>query len=382
MKYVLSSFGINNPYIVTDLPDHSVYPVAVEGPGFLDLDYSLLMAGTRFLFDQGALRYLQAKQERLSFLTPLLESVARLKEEGLLEWFDEGAIVARDRDHICAKTERMCEDIPGWLGIIRSQWRAMAADREGFMRRFGTTASRHLNEHHFAIVNAVVRIDGGINATLLHDISALVESERCAFSSSELDYIKEVLRPIVCHTIIHDLVRYATEASVLDWDYSQPYYAHLYAARSDFDTDGRLAEQAKTLFTLALPELRPKNIDAVIRFIRCDENVRGLREDVADLLRRGEKINDALGRILIEQVLRAELVTKRRLRRFRFLGSLVSMLVPGGSLLTEAAVQAGTMTIDGAVEKHLKPAHRWLYALVEGDSSTNASRINEGHGEW
>jgi hypothetical protein len=123
MKYILSSFGINNPYIVADIPDDAVYPIGLEGDDFIDLDYSLLLAGTSFLFDEKALEYLTVEQSRLSFLSPLVNSIVRLKQEGLLETFDGKAIVEQNLDKILEKTERLCEDVVGWLGPVRSQWK-------------------------------------------------------------------------------------------------------------------------------------------------------------------------------------------------------------------------------------------------------------------
>lgn len=363
MRYLLSSYGLGNPYIVTDIPDHAVYPIGVEGQDFIDLDYSLLLVGTGFLFDQQALDYLLAQRSRLRFLAPLVESILKLKAEGLLEAFDGKAIIEQNIHKIRDKTERLCEDILGWLGPVRAQWSVLKADRETFLQKFGSQEKRAINEQHFSVVNAAMKIDGALNPTLVSAITKIINSKRKTFNAKEAIYVKEVLRPLVCHTVIQDLFRCKTKGAVLDWDDSQPYYERLYAARWESQEDHLLAYHARSLFTLSLPQLRPNNVDGVIRFIRNNKNVESLRADITGILARGEKFDAELGRRLLAEVLEHELGVKRKMKRFRFLGALASVFVPGGSLLTEAAVEGASMVGEDAVEAALGRAHRWLYSL-------------------
>lgn len=365
MRYVLSSFGLNNPYIVADLPDHAVYPIGVEGDGFVDLDYSLLLVGTGFLFDDSALRFLTEQQRRLEFLAPLVSSIRRLQAEDLLETFDGAAFIANSLDQIKAKTEVLVEDVLGWLGPVRSQWNVLKLDRAVFLEKFGTAEKRPINEQHFAVANAVIRIDGSLNQTLLRQLTRLVDSRRKTFSSAEADYVKEVLRPLVCHTVIQDLIRFKTGGAIMDWDDSQPFYERLYATRWEKEDDRLLAQSARSLFQFSLPELRPKNVEAVIRFIRNNSNVRSLREEVAALLSKGNKFDEELGKRILAEVLEAELAKKRKMRRFRFLGAAASLLVPGASLLTEAAVEGADVVSQDAAESLMRRPHRWFYSLHE-----------------
>jgi len=365
VKYVLSSFGLNNPYVVAEIPDHAVYPIGVEGDDFIDLDYTLLLAGTGFHFDLRALEYMRGECGRLRFLQPLLSSLDRLRQEGLLETYDGASIIAEHRERIAKKVELLCEDVLGWLSPVRAQWRVLRADRDLFLKKFGDPQRRAINEHHFAVVNAVLTLDGSLNQTLLRTLTGLIESRRRNFSSKEADQLKSVLRPLVCHTVIQDLIRFKTGAAILDWDDSQPYYERLYATRWEADDERRLATQARNLFEFALPELRPRTLDAVIRFIRDNRNVRALRNDVAAALSAGEKFDASLGRRIVKEVLEAELTIQKRMRKYRFLGAAATVLIPGASLLTEAAVEGAAMLGEEAVEGGFDRPHRWFYSLRE-----------------
>jgi hypothetical protein len=153
--------------------------------------------------------------------------------------------------------------------------------------------------------------------------------------------------------------------SILDWDDSQPYYERLYSTRWEKDDERLLAQGARNLFSFSLPELRPRNVDAVIRFIRKNRNVQDLRADIASLLARGEKFDATLGTRIVSEVLESELVSKKKLRRFRLLGAAASVLIPGGSLVTEAAIEAASVGGEEVAERSLKRSHRWLYSLRE-----------------
>ncbi len=365
MKYILSSYGVNNPYLVADIPDHAVYPIGIEGDDFVDLDYSSLLLGEGFIFDSTSFEYLQEQVARIPFIQPVIHSIERLRAEGLLEMVNVAEIVAQNLDSILSKTEALCEDIPGWLGPVRSQWKFLKSDRDNFLEKFGTNEKREINSHHFSVINAVTKIDGKLNSKLLNEISGLVESRRTTFGKLEKELIKEVIRPLVCHTVIQDLVRYKTSGSILDWDDSQPYYQRLYQSRWDEDVERQLAAGAQNLFEFSLPELRPKNVDGLIKFIRDDRNVSALRADIVGILDNGEKIDQSLGRKIVEEILNSELSNRKKLKKFRFLGAAVSLFVPGGSLLTEAAVEAVTMIAEDEAAGLLTKNHRWFYSLRE-----------------
>ena len=131
-------------------------------------------------------------------------------------------MIESHRKEIVAKTEVLVEDVLGWLGPVRSQWEVLRADREDFVRNFGTSEKKTVNENHFTVVNASIRLEGKVDPKLVERMTALVESRRTRFSAEESKLLKEVLRPLVCHTVIQDLLRYKTGASVLDWKTVSP----------------------------------------------------------------------------------------------------------------------------------------------------------------
>lgn len=101
----------------------------------------------------------------------------------------------------------------------------------------------------------------------------------------------------------------------------------------------------------------------MIHFIRDNVNVEALRADIVSILSRGEKIDQNLGRRIVSEVLESELSAQKKMRKYRLLGAALSLLVPGSSLLTEAAVEGAALAGEAAAEGAFPKPHRWFYSL-------------------
>ncbi|MEL6244381.1 MAG: hypothetical protein AAFQ85_03445 [Pseudomonadota bacterium] len=366
MKYFLTTFGPLNPFIESELPDHAIYPIGTDTGAFIDLDYSMLLVGTGFSIDKTALEYVIDRARTLSFLDPMAESLTRLKGEGLLEEIDLALLINENRDAIIAKTERLAEDTKTWLRAVRSQWTELEGDRERFSEQYGSPEKKDLNSVHFAVANAIVRSEGRFDISAARSLSKMVLSRRNTFSLSEIELIKEVTKPLIAHVVIQDLVRFKTGSSILDWDDSEEYYQSLYAARWDAsEQESKILFEAKSLFSVHIPHLKPKNIDEVIKFIRDEKNVTSLRSDIISALSRGERIDERWVATFLTQVLKSNLSHEKKMRKVRFGGSILGVVIPGGSLATEALIEAGVMGAEESLDEASRPKRRWLYALLE-----------------
>ncbi len=365
LQYYLSAFGINNPYIECGLPDHAIYPVGCEVGESIDIDYTSLLLGESFIIEKQALDYIEINKDRLPFLELMFNSLKRLKEEELLDVIDSKPIIEQHKYEIIKKTDALCEDVDSWLRAIRFQWGVLKKDRDKFVTKFGTDEKQDLNSVHFTVANAVFKKEGFLNFDEINRVSKLVTSNRHRFNVEEREYLIEILKPLVAHTVIQDLMRYKTGALVLDWDDSTPFYQNLYKARWDTDKNqDQLLFEAKNLFDVHLPHLKPRNIEQVIRFVRDNKNVRSLRNDILHTLKNGEKINKEWISKYLSHVIKANLQKDKKMRKIRFGGSVAGLLIPGASLLTEALTEFGIAATEDQIEKLKQPSHHWLYALL------------------
>lgn len=365
MKYLLSSYGLNNPYLTAPLADHAVYPVGTEVGSSIDLDYSTLLVGNGYYIDRSCLDYLEENADRLKFLAQMRDSIRALEKEELLQLFDGRRIIGDHSEQILAKTEQLCEDWSGWLETTRRQWEILRKDRENFVDLYGDPQKTNLNRYHNSAINASFRKYGEFNEEYIIEVSRLVESRRKRLTSDEIEKVKEVIRPLVCHTVIQDLFRFKTSASVLDWDDSQGHYERLYYARWDgIDDEYRLAATSRNLFNVSLPQLRPRNVEAVIRFVREEKSVSSLRKEINHLLDEGEAFDEKLGVKLLEETFRRDLAQQNKMKKVRWLGAIGGVLLPGSSILTEAAVEGGIGLAEDGIDSVTGERRRWLYSLL------------------
>ena len=374
MKYYLSTFGLGNPFIVCDLPDHAVYPVGTTVENAVDLDYTALLIGTGFIIDSHAYDYILANCDRLLFLKLMAHSLSRLKQEGLLDTLDVGQMIENNKESIIEKTELLSRDCDSWLEAVRNQWRVLQEDREEFVKRFGTQEKLRLNSYHFTVANAIFKRYGKFDEIKINEISHIINSKRSRFTAEQKNCIVEATKPLIAHTVIQDLVRFKTGSLVLDWDDSGPFYSNLYKARWDKDKyEGKLLFGARNLLDVHLPHLRPQNIDGVIRFIRDEKNVTSLRHDIIAALQNGESVDARWITKYLTQVLRADLSKESKMRKIRFGGALLGLVIPGVSLATEASIEAGKFVGEELVSKLITPKKHWLYALL-GEINKNTER--------
>lgn len=366
MKYLLSSYGLNNPYLSAPLADHAVYPIGTETAGSIDLDYSTLLVGNGYCLDQACVDYLDEHASRLPFLKAMRESIVVLRKEGLLETFDGSALITANLEAITRKVERLCDDWQGWLSATRQQWRILRRDRDDFVKKYGSTERLLLNQYHNSAVNTSFRKFGRFNEEYVISVCSLIESNKQRLKVNEIEIVKEVIRPLVCHTVIQDLFRYKNDCSVLDWDDSQMHYEMLYHARWDGNDEERiLAASSKSLFKFSLPELKPRSVQKVVDFVRDDKAVVSLRKDIVSLLDEGVAFDSALGAKLIEETFRSDLINQKKMKKIRWLGTIVGAIIPGTSIATEAAVEAALGAAEDGVEGRLSKKHRWVYSLID-----------------
>lgn len=367
MRYLLATFGVGNPDIHLELPDHAVYPVATETGAGLDLDYTALLVGNSFVIDRASLDYIEEHVERLPFLRTMRTSLRKLRAEGILEVFDGPELIRVNSQSIGAKTDFLLEQFDPWLEAMRIQWADLKADRERFIAKYGASSST-TTAGHFTVANALYKRTGLIDRERTQAISDRILDADRPLGDEDLDLLRDAARPLITHIVIQDLFRYATSSLVLDWDDSAKYYDNLYRSRWEVDIGAErdIFMAARKIFDVTLPRLRPNNVDAVIKFIRGRKNVSSLRSTIICCLGAGEEFDVKWAAEYLAELIRAELVQKRKMRRLRFSASAAGLALPGGSLAVDLLAELGTSAAERAADAAMPPASKpyWLYALL------------------
>jgi len=363
MKYYLSSFGLHNPYIKVDFADHLVYPIANKFDNLFDLDYGMLLVGESFVIDKAVYEFIL--DDTRPYLSPMANTFRVLHSEGLLELFDLGQTLETHKDDLKDKTEFLSKDYQTWLPLLRNHWLEVNKGRQTFVNTFGSSGKEIINSHHFTLVNALYTKTGNINIEDLNHYGSIIFSKRKRFNNDEKEIIIEVLKPLVSHVLMHDLVKFESQSAILDWDDSSKYYDHLQHFRWNHNRlDEQLPIKSRQLLNLLIPQLKPNMAKELVKFISNKKSVQSLRSEIIEMISNGQEIDEKWLIQYQNQVYKHGLKKEKVMKVVKFASTAVGLFVPGGSLLVETIKEGFSALIENKIEgKILSKKHDWYYAL-------------------
>jgi hypothetical protein len=359
---MFTAFGLHNPFLKIPLPDHAVFPLSKEAGDGLDLDYTALMIGTQFAMDARAFDYVT--RERPKFLLPMSRTLQKLKVEGLLDVIDYGEIVKRHRLEIDKRVSSALDDPLPWFRIVQNQWNQLNSEFVGFHQKYGSAEKLEANTIHSGVLNYVESSGSIGRQNLLMQLEKLLAQKRSRYNQEEIGHIREIIRPLIAQIFINDLVRSKESSPFLDWDDAKEYYEKLYALRWDDNVDEiKIWQQASILFDAVVPDLKPNNIDEVIRFIRDDKAVESMRSEIQGLLSAGQTVSKEFLIEYSNKAIQRELALKSKMKKYRLGGTVLTSFIPGGGLLQELGLAAAQEKVEDIVSDANTAKMRWYYAL-------------------
>lgn len=363
MDFYLSSFGLHNPYIVSKLPEHAIYPISTSAQDGVDLDYTSLLLGKKYYIDEQTFGFVCGGEKR--FLEPMAKTLFFLKQEGFVETIDTKTIVNDNIESLTEKVDRLSNDYNNWLNVIRSQWADVKDEYFLFHSQYGSPENELLNTSHFAVINYLEAIGEVDNLKKQESITKLLESKKQRLSTPEKEYVKGVTKPLLAQILINDLVRSKIKCPILDWDDNEPYYNQLYLYRweENHSKEIKLAHAANNLFNCVIPSLKPKNIEEVVKFLNNNRAIDSLRVELWSCIESCGKVTDAWYKEFVDRVFQHELNMKKNMKKFRWFGAIVSSFIPGSGVVQEAAMEATQNYIEDKAVKNKGKSLEWYYAL-------------------
>jgi len=377
MKLFFTAFSVHNPYSAGFMQEHSVFPIGTEISSGIDLDYSAILIAEKFIIDASALEFV--KQRKHLHLKPMAYSLSVLESEGLLEVQNFGDMCKPHHSAIVKKTEALVEDVDGWLPVAKAQWRVLKPELEEFQRLYGLKDRVKLDVSHFGVVNFLMKRDGEIKDSEFARLHSLIESPKRRLKSSDKADLREILKPLVAQVIMNDLIRKKLESPFIDWDDAQGFYSRFYLGqwteigKANFPSLG-IAENARCLFDMIIPELKPSNIGEVVKFIKKRGAVPSLRKELWDLLANGEAVSKDWMLKVLNEATKAQLITEKRNRIIKWIGRIAGLVIPGGDLLggigvgaidavKDVILDASETSAEAISNRSGKARFEWYYAL-------------------
>ena len=358
ISYALIANGQHNPYLATPLPEHMLYPISQNCKNGIDLDYSALMLGERFVIDEAV--YDDIMSSRKEFFGPMKHSFRELSASGLLQKVDYSAFFYSNSSKIKAITNSLLESVDSWLRLEQIQWSTLQKELKEFQRMYGSSEMAFENTSNIGIESWLRRSDQTFNQGLRKKLYLLFEGKNTIESVGE-ENVRGALQFIVAQIVMSDLVSHSVGAPILDWDDAKGMYKQLYTLRwQDYKDDVMLATETRRLFNVVSPDLKPDNIDEVIKFVQNNKAVSSLRRTLLELISNGEIVNAEWMSKFTKEIISADLVLQKKSSVFQFFGALAGAF--SGIWYQSLAVTGITTVTDKLLFRRGKK-YDWYYAL-------------------
>jgi hypothetical protein len=373
---LLTSFGAHIPNVPAELQEMNVFPISTQNGTTLDLDYSSLMLMDRLILDRFAFEFISSR----SHLKEMKTSIERLEQEGLLRIEDFKAPATVFQKEISSRVSSQLEYLDLWLDCAREQWRLFQPVIPQLLPALGKKADPQMEAMHFGIYCYLKETQGRIKPEEIQRLHKLLASKRKKVTKSEQDELKQIIRPLLSYVYLnYNLMQYFG-APFIDWEDMAPFYRRI--AQFQFPDQSEkekkvtheMIDQAKTLFTVAIPELRPSSVTEFVRFVKKGGAVRSLREAMREAAETGTTIDPKWAIALRDQANKAQLTARKRSRIISLVG-LLSLAFPwlpiANEVIKAAGETVGHMSQDLAGHfSHPKSLHhyKWYFALLQAKS--------------
>ncbi len=359
ISYALITNGYYNPFLHIPLPDHMKYPISQNCEEGIDLDYSALMLGEQFIIDE--IVYDEILTSRKEHFYPMKKTFKELKSSGLLVCRNYKDFFNSNRNKIINITNMLLENPQRWLELEQNQWDSLQSELLEFQTKYGSSDMKKVNTGNIGIESWLSYSDQLCNTQLRDDLYALFDRKK-DINDFNIEDVRGSLRFIVAQIVMSDLVSNSLKMPVLDWDDSKSMYEQLYSIKwEDYSKDLALKKEASKLFDVIIPDLKPNNINAVIKFIFDDRSVSTLRETLMQLISNGESVSQEWMTRYVNKIINADLAIQKRSTIFQFFGTLAG-IIPGLSWPQTIAV-ASASTVGGNVLFPKPSEYNWYYAL-------------------
>lgn len=358
ISYALIANGQHNPYLATPLPEHMRYPISQNCKKGIDLDYSALMLGEHFIIDSAV--YDDIISLRKEHFNPMKYSFRRLYESGLLEKKDYAAFFEDNKNKIIEVTDLLLENTAYWLRLEQIQWGTLKKELVEFQNTYGSKEMSLVNTSNIGIESWLSRTDQIYNNELRNKLYQLFEG-KATIDDVGIENARGSLQFIVAQIVMSDLVSYNVGSPILDWDDAKGMYERLYSLRWDNpESNISLRGEARKLFNVVIPDLKPDNVDGVIKFIQNNKAVSSLRHTLLELMSNGETVSTEWLSKYVQEMFSADIALQQKSSVFQFLGAIAGMFT--GAWFQSLALTGATTATDKLLF-HRDSKYNWYYAL-------------------
>ncbi len=362
-KIILPTYGAHIPEIPDGIhkPTWIIPPSLMSSHG-LEFDISPLLVCDRLIIDDHAHEYI--KHSDYPFLMGMRNTVRALVDEGFIETKNYASIARLHANDLAKATDRAMRDPLDWkeqLLVFMRWWdRMQPALRCGMKSIYDPDTTPVA----LGIYCYLIRAQGAVNPSEVVRLTKLLHSRKKRWSVKEKQELIAITRPYISYLHLNVALRTKLQCPVLDWDGMSAFYECWYQQtlravdRSAMRRQDRI-EKAKELFSISLPNIRPKTPLQIVKLLK-DRRIKDLRRIIYDAARTGKPLTRDWG----EKALIAALQAHERIEGTRRIKAWIARGLAAIPFLSLPAA-LGDGLIDAIQAYRAKREYKWLYALLD-----------------
>jgi hypothetical protein len=341
--------------------------------GVIDLDFAALLMRKHLIVDEQTIA--RTNDISLKSFDRLKSSLNFLVEEGFITPIDYSKKFAEAKKEISEAVEIELREPAKWLPEVRF-------NNERWMK-FQSQLSASLGKYYDPIIIGssygalcALKQHGEIlNSENILKVEKLVNSKKKRWTTLETDMLRSIVRPYLEEMYFNIVLRERLGSPFLEWEPMSGFYETYYKGKVDKRAEPVLFQQevakVEELFSLALPNLRPKSPSYLLRLLK-DKNIESFRKRISDAVEAGEKLDESFGRQINFKAISADI----DLIGSSWYGAMTSRLSafsPLSGLVNQGIQEA----INYATTKEAKSERKniaWLYCLVKAESEEIKSK--------
>jgi len=375
----LPAFGAHGPYMPAQPQAQNIFPLSTYSDGSFDLDFSSLLVADILKIDR--VSYEAALDDKRPYLGPMRDSLKKLIDAGFLKIIDFGDDVKAYSNLIDARVNSALEFPEYWLPAIRHQWKLYKPEQAKILEIIDPNHREQLERFHFGVFAATEEYTGNRRVEEAIRLQQLLDSRKSRnFSVLERDAIRQIVRPFLSHSLACHVIADRNKAPFLDWTDTDPIHRKLAIAdfeigASEKDANQNQLHTLRSLFEIALPELKPSCADDFIKFVKKKSAISSLRKQVIELISENQPVDAELGDQIRNEANKAQLSAAKRTRIISFIGSLFGLgatapildpVMTGlGDTVAATGLNIGEQAASEKTSKTSTKKYRWYYTLLE-----------------
>lgn len=377
VEFFLPAFGDHLPDVPAAIPTVlKTYPMYTMCEGGFDLEYSSLLIADCMIVDKNAFEFVV--NSKRPYFKSMANTLKRLLEAGFLRLEDYRTHAESIQEVVLDYVNSQLEDPVIWLDILQRAIRHHEHFIKEQLQVFGSDANTEIEQIPFGVLSYMIKAHGRVDFNELRRVEKIINSERRSFSRMEEEVVREVVRPLLTQAVFDKKLGDKMGMPFIDWPDIQLFHESIPSVLEVPPKKSKIKmdhlEACRKLFAITIPNLKPKSVDKVIKFLEKSNARKSLRSELRLALSEGRQPDQKWIDGIRDDANLAQMVSRERekKRKLWFFGISVIPFIGPKLAIAKEVLEAGHLIkdvvevgADKVAEKKSLSRYEWYFALLK-----------------